>query len=153
MATIRLNLVRRPLMHPSVAEECLDLSRANLIAQIESGNLPWAWDLSTRGGRREIRILAYCVIEKVTGIIPEIGATKDLKLPEVIALILPSVRQSLRGAELQRLFHVSSDNVRDLNAAGKIRRLPENLPARGVNASHRYTRQSLARLLKETRIT
>ena len=62
LATIRINLMRRPLMHPSVAEECLDLSRFKLNALIESGELPWAWNLGNGPARKEIRILAHSVI-------------------------------------------------------------------------------------------
>ncbi len=86
IATIRINLLRRPLMHSSVAEECLDISRGKLNSLIESGALPWAWNLSCGGARAEIRVLAACVVERLAGPLPGVGATRNLQLPEVVNL-------------------------------------------------------------------
>ncbi len=152
MATIRLNLLRRPLMHPCMAEECLDISRPKLTALVESGQLPWAWNLGCGNARQEMRILAHCVMERATGINPAIGATKNLKLSEVLNLILPEQRQSLRAVELQRLFHASPDMIRDLGEVRAIRKISEKLPAVGPNASPRYARLSLVKFLTDRRI-
>ena len=89
IAAIRINLLRRPLWHLATAEGCLDISRVKLTALIESGELPWAWNLGNGPARKEIRILAHCVVEKATGTLPAIGATRNLRLPEVINLVLP----------------------------------------------------------------
>ncbi len=154
IAVIKINLLRRPLMHPSVAEDCLDVSRTRFDAMIESGELPWAWDLSSgrSRNRKEVRVLAHSVVERATGPIQAIGATRNLKLPEVVNLILPQTRETLRGAELQRLFHVSSDLIRNLSDAREIKRVNERLPAVGPNASPRFTFASLVELLSRRRI-
>lgn len=152
IAAIRINLLRRPLWHPCTVEECLDISRIKLNALIESGELPWAWNLGNGPARKEIRILAHCVVEKVVGPLAQIGSTRNLKLPEVIGLILPQRRESLRCIELQRLFHVSPDLVHFLHSAGEIDRVKEKLPTTGPNASPRFTRASLAKMLERRRI-
>jgi hypothetical protein len=153
IAPIKFNLLRRPLWPAEVAEVCLDIPRRQLLAMMESGELPWAWDLSNGTVRNEIRILAASVVEKSSGPLTAIGATRNLNLAEVVNLILPQKRATLRSVEVQRLFHVSPDLVADLHASGEIERLAEVLPATGPNASPRYTRASLANLLKKRRMT
>lgn len=152
LATIQLNLVRRPLMHPCTAEECLDVSRLRLNTMVECGELPWAWDFSMGTTRKEMRLLAHCVVEKATGTITAIGPTKNLNLPEVLMLVLPQRRQSLRGIELQKLFRVGHDHINHLHAAGEITKISEKLPAVGPNASPRYTRESLVNLPTKRRL-
>ena len=152
MAVIKINLLRRPLWHPGTVEECLDISRSKLNALIESGELPWAFNLGNGPARKEIRILAHCVVERATGTLPAIGATRNLQLPEVINLILPQNRQNLRCIELQRLFHVSPDLIHFLHGAGEIDRVSEKLPATGPNASPRFTRGSLVKMLDKRRV-
>lgn len=153
MAVIKINLLRRPLWHPCTVEECLDISRVKLNAMIDNGELPWAFNLGNGSARKEVRILAHCVMEKATGPLAAIGATRNLELPEVVNLILPQKRESLRCIELQRLFHVSPDLIHFLNEAREIERVKENLPAVGPNASPRFTRASLAAMLEKRRIT
>lgn len=153
LATIRLNLMRRPLMHFAAVEEILDIKRTQLNALIENGELAFAWNLGTGTARKEIRILALCVVERIAGPIPAIGATRNLKLPEVLALVFPQQRETMRAVELQRLFHLGEDTLRDLHAAGEIKRVKEKLPSQGPNASPRFTTASLAALLKRRRIT
>ena len=152
IAVIKINCLRRPLWHPCTVEECLDISRPQLNALIESGELAWAWNIGSGSARKEIRILAHCVAEKAMGVQVALGATRNLKLPEVLNLILPTTRETLRGTELQRLFHARPDLIHDLHAAGELERVKESQPATGVNASPRYTRNSVAKLLENRRI-
>jgi hypothetical protein len=152
IATIKLNLCRRPLMHSSAAENCLDISSRTLNALIESGELPFAWNFSCGRARKEIRILAHCIVERSIGTIQSIGATRNLKLPDVVNLILPQTRESMRGAELQRMFHFSSSLIFDLHRHGEIKKVAERLPAVGPNASPRFTRASLIKLLEKRRV-
>jgi len=152
IAAIKINLVRRPLWHPGTVEECLDIARPRLNAMVENGELPWAWNFGSGRARKEIRILGHCVIERTLGTNPTIGATKNLNLPAVVNLILPQKRESLRCVELQRLFHSGPDLIRDLSDAGEIKKVSERLPATGPNASPRFTRASLVRLLEKRRI-
>ena len=152
LATIRLNLLRRPLLHASTVEDCLDISPFQLLALIESGALPWAWNLAAGRSRKEIRVLAHSVVERAIGTAGNIGATRNLKLPEVIGLILPKLRPSLKGTELQRLFHIGPDLVRYLSEAKVLSLIPENRPAKGINSSPRFTRVSVVKLLETRRL-
>jgi hypothetical protein len=151
IASIKLNLCRRPLMHPHVAQACLDMRPHALCALVESGALAWAWDFGVGRNRKELRILAHCVVERASGPIPAIGATKNLKLPEVLGLVLPQKRETVRATELQRLFHASPDLIQDLGLAGEIKKVDEKLPAVGPNASPRYTCSSIAKFLAKRR--
>lgn len=154
IATVRLNLMRRPLMSSEAAEELLDVNRAQLNALVDCGKLAWCWDVSARRQRIELRILTASVVEFATGsLLPAIGATRNLGFANILPLVLPHVRPLIRGVELQRLFACSADAVRDLYSAGELVRIHENLPATGVNASSRYTRESVARFLERRRLT
>ena len=152
IAAIKINLLRRPLMHLETVSDCLDMSREEIMAKIDSGDFAWAFNIAAGKSRAETRVLAHCVVEKSLGTIPAIGATRNLKLPEVVNLILPPKRETLRGAELQRLFHASANLIHDLSAAGEIKKVSEKLPAHGVNASPRFTRDSLVKLLERRRL-
>lgn len=152
MAVIKINLLRRPLWHPILVQECLEVSRVKLRAMIDNGELPWAWNFGRGTAKKEIRILAHSVVEKTIGPLAAIGATRNLKLPEVINLLLPQTRASMRATELQRLFCVSHDLIIDLHRQREIQIVRENLPAVGFNASPRFTRASLAAMLEKRRI-
>ena len=149
---ITMNLHRRPLWHPCVVEECLDILRPKLNAMVESGQLPWAWDLGTGRQRKELRILGHSVIERAMGPIREIGATKSLGLPEVVNLILPQSRTVYRSIDLQRMFHLGPELIQNLIASGEIEKVSQALTSTGVNASASFTRWSVAKLLEKRRI-
>lgn len=149
---ITVNLLRRPLWHPCTVEECLDIMRRELMAMVDCGQLPWAWDLGTSSKRKELRILGHSVIESAMGPIPAIGATRNLGLPEVVNLILPQSRTNFRSTELQRLFHSGPDLIHTLSANGEIEKIREKISVKGANSSPRYTRRSVARLLEKRRV-
>jgi hypothetical protein len=96
--------------------------------------------------------LAHCLVERQTGPIAGIGATKDLKLPEIVNLILPKVRQTIRGTELQRLFGINPNVVKALSDSGNFDRVPEKLQRSGPNSSPHYTRASVVEFLKNRRL-
>lgn len=152
ITAIKLNSCRCPLMDLSAAEEYLNVPPSTLNALFESGELAWAWNFGDGRARKDVRILTHCIVERATGKISAIGATRNLKLPDVVNLILPQAIESMRGAELQRVFHVSADLIRDLHRAGEIKKIAERLPAVGPNASPRFTRASLVKLLEKRRI-
>ena len=149
---ININLLRRPLWHPNTVEECLDITRSKLNSMVECGDLAWAWDLGTGRKRKEVRILGHCVVEHAMGRMPDIGATKNLRLPEVIGLILPGQRPALRSIELQRLFHSGPDLLHTLSTTGELKKVPQKLSTKGANASPSFTRASLVKLLENRRI-
>lgn len=149
---IIVNLFRRPLWHPCVVEECLDILRPQLNQLVETGFFPWAWDLGTGRQRKELRILGHCIVEQTMGPIPGIGMTKNLGLEEVVNLILPKTRESYRSADLQRMFHLGPHLIQNLSATGEIRELPRELTSSGVNASPSYSRHSVVKLLEKRRV-
>ena len=152
IATIKINLLRRPLWESDSVEECLDISREKLMAMIECGELAWAWNIGLGSTRQELRILGHCVVERQMGVIPQIGATRNLKLPDVVNLILPGTRETLRGTELQKLFLCNPDQIRRLRVSGDLEVVPESLPPGGPNSSPRYTRASVAKFLEKRRV-
>lgn len=65
---IQINLLRCPLMRPETVQDCLGKSREQVNAMIDSGELPFAFDLSANPkARKEPRIFSLCVAEKQAG--------------------------------------------------------------------------------------
>lgn len=108
---IAANLKRRPLWKAKTIEDFFDLTRSKVMARIESGEFPWAFNIGL-GKKSEPRILGHSVMESVLGPFEGIGATKNLQLPEVINLILP--KRDVRSTELKRLLSCNSDHVQNL---------------------------------------
>jgi hypothetical protein len=152
-AVLRINLQRRPLWPIDMAQGSLDVPRRSVLAMIESGALPWAWNISAGRSHKDFRILAHCVVEQQSGPVAGVGKTRDLELPEVLNLLLPQIRPTLRGVDLQRLFACSADAVRDLHRAGELVMVAERRPAQGTNSSPRFTRESIAHFLERRRVT
>jgi len=150
IATIKLNLMRRPLWTSEMVQTVLDIFPPRLAGMIESGELPWAFNLGNGKNRLDVRVLAASVVEHKLGPIAAIGATKNLNLPEVINLVLP--QRNVRGAELQRIFQVGTKHIQTLSEAGDIQRVAEKLPKVGPNASPRFTRASLEKFMAKRRI-
>lgn len=106
---ITANLKRRPLWKVKTIEDFFDQSRQQVMAKIENGDFPWAFNIGVGENRREPRVLGYCVMEQVLGPFKGIGATKNLRLPEVIDLILP--KRDIRSTELKRFFSCNEQHV------------------------------------------
>ncbi len=151
--TVKVTLRNRPLWRPEIVQECLGISRQKMMEMIESGQLAWAWNIGSGCTHKEVRVLGLCVLEKQTSAAAGIGNTRSLRLPQVLELLLPQLRSTLRGAELQRLFACDADTVRKLHQGGELERVRENLPKQGVNASPRFTVASVAKFLERKRIT
>jgi hypothetical protein len=152
IAVIKINALRRPLWQADTVQECLHISRGRLVQMIEAGEIAWAWNIGRGNTRRELRILGHCIVELQTGPIAEIGNTRNLGLPEVVNLILPKTRQTLRGRELQKLFSCNPDTIRKLHLDGYLDKVPEKLATVGPNSSPRYTRASLVNFFAKRRI-
>ena len=153
IATIRVNILRRPLWREALVMTCLQINRWKLLKMIDCGELPWAWDISLDGRKKEVRVLAYSVLEREAGPMGGIGRSKNLKLPEVLSLIgVPEQRQALKGTELQRLLWCGPDMVRELGQAGELDIIPGSEPKRGKTASPRFTRSSVVRFLEVRRM-
>ena len=149
IATIKVNLQRWPLWSSETAQECLGLERKELMGMIDTGEISWAFNigLSTHSSK-EIRILSHCIIERASGPIPAIGATRNLKLPEVISLILPG--RDIRSTELCRLFSCSHQHVYKIAPRLKVVAKP---PVKdGPNSFTVFSRVSVAGFLEKRRI-
>ena len=116
MLAIKLNLVHRPLWHVETVTDCLGLSRVEIMHRVENGTFPFAFDVGNSRRKTETRILALSVVEQQLGSIPQIEATRNLQLLQVIDLILP--KRDLRSTDLHPAF------------AGRQLRLVKGIPAK-----------------------
>ena len=151
IATIKINVPRRPLWQAETVQECLEISREKLMALIESGELAWAFNIGIGQTRQEIRVLGHCVVEKQSGPIPGLGRTRSLNLPEVLNLVLPA-RPQLRATEVQRIFCCQHHQVHKLIRLGEFAKVQEQLPKCGPNGSPHVTRASVAKFLEKRRM-
>jgi hypothetical protein len=96
-------------MRPETVQDCLGKSREQVNAMIDSGELPFAFDLSTNPkARKEPRIFSLCVAEK-SGWKNEAGQTKNYQLPEVVGMIL--LNRDVRSTDLKRILACSGEHV------------------------------------------
>ncbi len=148
IAVIKANLKRRPLWRVKTVEDFFDLSRAKVMAKIEAGEFPWAFDIGRGKHSREPRVLGYTVMETKLGPFEGIGATKNLLLPEIVNLILPA--RDVRSTELTRLFSCDSGHVYKLASQFKVTKKPT-----AKDGPHSYTvfsRASVANFLEKRRM-
>jgi hypothetical protein len=149
LQTIKVNCLRRPLWSIETVSDFLDISRGEVMKKIEDGSLPVAFDIGRGAKRREPRILALSAVELQTGPIQGIGATRNLKLPEAINLILPG--RDVRSTELKHLFQVGNDWCRRARENFVAIRRPD--VADGPQAYWTFSRQSVAAWLETRRIS
>jgi len=137
----------------AICEHFLGCDREGVIARIQDGRLPWAFQLNPLGSYcRDLRVLTLCVIELLgikTGL-PK--RTADLTFDEVVAVVMPHSRPTLRGTELQKMFSTFPDAIRQISQRGGFI-IEERAKQRyGPNASHRYSRSSVVQFLKKGRV-
>lgn len=148
LQTIRLNLMLRPLLHRETAQDCLCLPREEINKMIKSGELAWAFEVGKSDKKTEPRILTLCVVEKQIGPIPAIGASKNLRLDEVVDLILP--QRDIRSTELKRILSCGNDWFRANKSSFKIVQ-----PANATDGPNSYcviSRASVGEFLAKRRI-
>ncbi len=148
MEVIRMNARRRPLWKLGTVADFMDLDTAQVMARIEDGTFPYAFNLGNSGRCAAPRILAVSVLEKKLGRLPDIGATKDLDLPAVIDLVLPA--RDVRSTELQRLFSLSQQIIHKHGRNFKVTRKPKATD--GPNSYTVFNRASVAAWLAKRRI-
>jgi hypothetical protein len=148
IACIQINLLKCPLMRAQTVQDCLNKSRNEVNAMIESGALPFAFDLApTNSKRKEPRVFTLCVAES-TGWKNPAGQTKNFHLPEVIGMILP--KRDVRSSELKRIFACSRDLIGDLAENFSVARKP--VVNDGPNCFTVFHRESVATFLEKRRI-
>jgi hypothetical protein len=152
-AAVQIDLRQHPLCRPEMVEDCLGITRNRLNALIESGKIAWAWNVGLGSKRRELRILGQSIVEYQGGAIDRIGATKNLNLPGVMALILPK-RNEIRGTEIQKILCISADAIRKLHEAGEIKTVSHSAarPTGGPNSSPHFSRKSLVGFFSKRRV-
>jgi hypothetical protein len=122
IACIQINLLRRPLLRVQTVQDCLDKTRDEVNAMIDSGELAFAFDLAAkRESRTDPRVFTLCVAEN-TGWKNPAGQTKNYRLPEVLGMILP--QRDVRSTELKRIFACSSKHIYKLAENFTIARKP-----------------------------
>jgi len=152
IATIKINLLSHPLWRLEMACDVLDIQMRKLSELIQTGVLPWVFNIGT--GKREgnMRVLGHCVIERQLGTIREIGATKNLKLPEVVSLCVPVQRQAIRGTELQKWWSCRPDTIQKLRDARLIETVLGERAGSGPNGSPRLVTESVKGFLAKRRV-
>jgi len=145
---ITANLKRHPLWKVKTIEDFFDLSRAQVMAKIENGEFPWAFNIATGARRSEPRVLGYCVMKKTLGPFDGIGATRNLELPEVINFILP--KRDIRSTELKRLLSCDQKHVYNLAPNFTVTKKPAAKD--GPHSFTVFSRASVARFLQKRRM-
>jgi hypothetical protein len=148
--TLRLNAIRRPLWKENSAADFLDLDHEQVRQRIEDGRFPYAFNIGLGKRCGEARILALSIVEERFGPHPTIGATRNLKLDDVINLVLPN-RPNIRSTELKRFLSCSSCQVHNLKKYFRITRKPS--AADGPKSFTVFRRASVAGWLAQRRMT
>lgn len=148
IATIKINLLRRPLWQVGTVSDCLDMTRDEVMAKIDSGEFAWAFNIAAAKSRSETRILAHCVVENAMGPLNEIGATRNLQLPQVLDLVLP--KRDIRSTELKRIFSCAHNHVHQIAQSFSVASKPTATD--GPNSFTVYHRASVAKFLTDRRI-
>ena len=147
-ASLKVSLLRTPLLRVETVQDCLALTREQVNAMIESGELPFAFYLATTAKRKEPRIFTLCVAER-TGWKNPGGETKNFQLPEVIGMILP--KRDVRSTELARLLACSHQSVHSAKNHFAIVRQPA--ASSGPNSYTVFSRASVEKFLTRRRMT
>lgn len=145
---IAATLKRHPLWKVKTIEDFFDLSRDRVMAKIESGEFPWAFNIGAGPRRSDPRVLGYCVMEEHLGPFAGIGATRNLELPEIINCILP--KRDVRSTELKRLFSCEHQHVNQLAIYFTVTQKP--VAKDGPHSFKVFSRDSVARFLKKRRM-
>jgi hypothetical protein len=147
-----------PLLHLAAVRSALNLGSEGVNALIESGDLRWAFDLSTSKRRREIRVLAHSVANYQTKTTPPMMSEED-ELRAVCDLIIPGsltrlgVVGSYRACALARRLALASHIVNQFVARGELELLKPVHQRTGINATPEIKAASIQAFLKRRRIT
>lgn len=117
--------LRIPLWIPTLtlagARGSLGVSEDAILVMIEEGEIPWAWNIARRGATRsELRILAACL--------PNTEARRpELKLDQVVRLILGAKRPFVWGKDFYRAWNCDSQHVMNLVKEESLQTLPNHV--------------------------
>lgn len=135
----------RPLVPVDVAMFVLDLAdHDQVLAQIETGEIGWAWDISSPGAeRREVRIFWACLLTA-----PAARASRAER--DVYSQVVPSHWGRVRASSLYRRFACSQELIARLITAGAF--VPLTNASRGPDGSPEVTRDSVIRFLQSRKL-
>lgn len=138
--------LRRPLLTTWTTCILLDCKNDELHIKIESGVLPFVWDIrSAIATQPFLRVLASSVLQ-----IQKNGkAISNLELSAVIDATMPHHRPILRATELARMFSCDQGHVTNLILGGLL--VEDGRQSRS-NETRRVTRVSLIRFLTARRV-
>src|ERR1051325_3547560 len=111
--------LRIPLWIPTLtlagARGSLGVSEDAILRMIEEGDISWSWNIATRGAtRRELRLLAACLPAADGGPKPE------LKLDQVVRLVLGAKRPFIWGKHFYRAWNFDSQHLFNLIRDGSL---------------------------------
>jgi hypothetical protein len=140
---LRLTLAQRTeLVTVDTARAVRGVDAESILAEIDDGRIPWAFDVSVLGShqseRRELRLWATALLDG--------EATAKLAAEQVLDTIIGTHRETLRAPEVERLLLCSAQHVARLHATGAL------VGHRVGNVRH-LTRASLAQFLRTRRVT
>lgn len=141
--------ISRPLIPMKAAVVFLDRSEDEILALIDSGELAWAWDISSEAAeRREVRIWRESLLVFLSPGGP--SSHSDLDETNVLNFLLPHSGDELRSTHLQRLFTASQGHIQHLIDQKLLHGL--NDPKTGRNGYVRVTRASFLTFMRARRI-
>jgi len=143
----------RPLWPVETAAIWLRTNTKGIEKRMQDGRIAWAFDISAGSRRvREIRLLAYSVLECAGSQIESLMPTKNLPFQKVADLILGNQRATVRGIELQRIFLVSPRLIENLRKTNDVPAIGIPSTRYGINASPQFARSAVIEFLKRRRI-
>lgn len=142
----------RPMMPIPAAMVLADRGEDYVLAAIETGALPFAWDIrGAASSRREIRIWRSGLLVWLANPLAALaGITTFPEEQTVLVSMLPHSRPELRGTELQRMFSCGHSHVINLITDGLL--VSTTKARTGANGSPRITRASVLKFLQNRRV-
>jgi hypothetical protein len=145
-------ILHRPLVSAAFAETILDCDRAKIKSLVDTGELLWCFNLSTtQSETRELRILARCLVEYMTGKFSP-AAPSPMEWPKVLAEIFSTPGQPVTTGQIVRAWSVSSDHVGKLRSVGLIQLEPGTTYRRGPGGEAIFSWASVDSFLRGRRV-
>ena len=136
----------KPMLPVRGAVALLDKDEDGVVALLEDGSLPWAWNIALNpvtGQKKELRILSACVASYMR------GQECRLTWRDVERMLVPPAGAVLLGREGQRLLNCSGTHLYTLAARKALKLLSKPKCAR--NGSARIELASWAEFLRARR--
>jgi hypothetical protein len=148
-------LVRTPMLTLAGARGALGIGEDDIRDMIESAELPWAWDISTKGaGRTELRILAACVEHAQKDLLSRTSPVgpPEINEADVIRLLYGEERPWLWGKEFHRAWNFDRRHLFNLIFDGSLQLLPRTRWRRGPGGSPCVTWNSAVEFLRARKL-